>query len=338
MKVTISDVAKKAGVSVATVSRVMNGNYPVKTETKEKVLKVIQELNFIPNVQARELTRQRSTAIGVVLPSINNMFFPEVVTNIEKTLKSKGYSLILCCFNNDKKEEIQCINDLMARNVAGIIVLDPTPANIKSKFYLRISRSIPIVFINGHLQVPNISYVSNDEEYGAEVALEYLFDNNHKNILFIRGEHSYSYDIKEKVYKRMLEAKNAFLPDNIINIGKGNGAETVDNTINKITEVLSKNRNITAIFACNDLMAVGAINACKRLGLNIPGDISIIGFDNIELSRIVEPKLSTIDQNMALLGLNAADLLLEKVENNNEYSKSIILNNKLVVRETVSKL
>ena len=338
MKITIQDVAKKAAVSVATVSRVLNGNYPVKAETKEKVQKVIKELNFIPNIQARELTRQKSTAIGVVLPSINNMFFPEVVTSIETALKTKGYSLILCCSNNDKEEEERCINDLLARNVAGVIVLDPNTSNINSAFYKSIAKTVPVVFINGHTSVENISSVSNDEIIGAEIALKYLINNNHKDILFIHGENSASYDIKKKKYISMLTNLNHYDPSNVINIGKGNGSQTVDNTIMAVTNFLTKNRKITAIFACNDLMAVGAINACKRLGLNVPEDISVIGCDNIELSKIVEPKLTTIDQNMSLLGENAAELLLEKITNNNEFSKKIILNNKLVIRETVKKL
>lgn len=337
MKITIQDVAKRAQVSVATVSRVLNGNYPVKAETKEKVQKVIEELNFIPNIQARELTKQKSMAIGVVLPSINNMFFPAVVTSIETTFKSKGYSLILCCSNNDKDEESRCITDLLARNVAGVIVLDPNTANINSNFYESIAKTIPIVFINGHTSVDNISSVSNDENFGAQLALKYLISNNHKNILFIRGENSASYDIKEKVYMEMLSNINTYNNDNIINIGKGNSSETVDNTVNAVTSALTKNNKITAIFACNDLMAVGAINACKKINLNVPKDISVIGFDNIEISSIIDPKLTTVDQNMALLGENAAELLLEKIDNNNEFSKKIILNNKLVKRETVKE-
>lgn len=336
MKITIQDVAKSANVSVATVSRVINGNYPVKEETREKVQKVIRELNFIPNIQARELTRQKSTAIGVVVPSINNMFFPEVVTSIETKLKEKGYSLILCCSNNDKNEEVQCINELLARNVAGVIVLDPNSANIYSNFYESISKTIPIVFVNGHLSVENISSVCNDEALGAQVALKYLISHNHKNILFIRGEHSASYDIKEHIYTDLLRSIDNYNSANIINIGKGNSSQTVDKTISKVTLALKNDKSLTAIFACNDLMAVGAINACKRLGLKVPSDISIIGFDNIELSKIVEPKLTTVDQNMALLGENSAELLLEKINNNNDFSKKIILNNKLIIRETVN--
>lgn len=337
MKITIVEVAKKANVSVATVSRVMNGNYPVKAETRERVLQVIDELKYIPNMQARELTQQKSTTIGVVVPSINNMFFPEVINGIESTLKNNALSLVLACTNNDADEEKTCIKNLLSRNVSGIIIIDPNTDNIKSKFYNSISKQIPIVFINGYAVAPNISSVSNDEAMGARIALDYLLNNNHKNILFVRGKDSYSYDVKEKIYKEIMEDLNIFNPSNIINIGNGNSSETVDNTVNMFLSIL-KNSSATAVFACNDLMAVGVLNTCKKLNLHVPKDLSIIGYDNIDLSKFVEPKLTTMDQNMFLLGTNAAILLIEKIDCNNEYSKRIILNNSLVERDTVASI
>lgn len=337
MKLTIADVAKKANVSVATVSRVMNGNYPVKEETKKRVLEVIEELKYIPNMQARELTRQKSSTIGVVVPSINNMFFPEVISGIQNILKLNSQSLVLVCSENDKKEEQTCINNLLSRNVSGIIVIDPNTENIKSKFYNNISKQTPIVFVNGHSVSANISSVSNDEAMGASIALNHLLKCNHKDILFVRGKDSYSYDIKEKAYKETMTALNNFKPENIINIGNGNSSETVDNTLNIFIDVL-KTSSATAVFACNDLMAVGVLNACKKLNLEIPAKLSIIGFDNIDLSKFIEPKLTTIDQNMFLLGTNAATLLLEKIDSNNSLSKRIILINSLVERDTVGHI
>ncbi|MDR3595216.1 LacI family DNA-binding transcriptional regulator [Clostridium sp.] len=337
MKITIVDVAKKANVSVATVSRVMNGNYPVKEETKKRVLDVIEELKYIPNMQARELTQQKSSTIGVVVPSINNMFFPEVINGIEISLKLNSLSLVLVCSNNDKEEEKTCINNLLSRNVSGIIVIDPNTENIKSKFYHNISKQTPLVFVNGHSVSNNISSVVNDEAMGASMALNHLIENNHKDILFVRGKDSYSYDIKEKVYKETMNDLNNFKPENIINIGNGNSSDTVDNTINIFLEVL-KTSSATAVFACNDLMAVGVLNACKKLNLNVPGKLSIIGFDNIDLSKFVEPKLTTIDQNMFLLGTNAATLLIEKIDYDNSYGKRIILTNSLIERDTVGTI
>ena len=130
---------------------------------------------------------------------------------------------------------------------------------------------------------------------------------------------------------------NNFNRKNIINIGNGNSSETVDNTINIFLDILKKS-SATAVFACNDLMAVGVLNACKKLNLDVPKDISIIGYDNIDLSKFVEPKLTTIDQNMFHLGTNAATLLLEKIEFDNSYSKRIILINSLIERDTVTPI
>ena len=288
-------------------------------------------------MQARELTQQKSATIGVVVPSINNMFFPEVIKGIESSLKLNSLSLVLACSNNDKEEEKLCVNNLLSRNVSGIIVIDPNTDNINSKFYHNISKQTPLVFVNGHSVSTNISSVINDEAMGAGMALNYLLENNHKDILFVRGKDSYSYDVKEKVYKETMTDLNNFKPENIINIGDGNSSETVDNTVNIFLDIL-KTSSATAVFACNDLMAVGVLNACKKLNLDVPNNLSIIGFDNIDLSKFVEPKLTTIDQNMFLLGTNAATLLLEKIESDNSYSKRIILINSLIERDTVGPI
>ncbi len=334
MKITIQDVAKKANVSVATVSRVMNGNYPVKSETRETVLKVINELNYIPNMQARELTKQKSTTIGVVVPSITNMFFTELVNGIETELKSNSLSIILACTNGDYEEEQKCVNNLISRNVSGIIIADPDTESINNKFYDTIAHKLPIVFINSEHTNSNISYVSNDEASGAKTALEYLLNKGHKNIIFVRGKDSYSYDIKEKVYIELMKNQKTFDSSKIINIGNGNTIDTVDNTMNIFLNILKK-PSFTAVFACNDLMAVGVLNACKKLEIQVPNQISIIGYDNIPLSKFVEPKLTTMDQNMFFLGANAAQLLIEKINCDNKFSKRIILNNTLIERETV---
>ena len=298
MTLTIVDVAKEAGVSSATVSRVMNGNYPVKEETRKKVQQAIEKLNYIPNMQARELTKKQSATIGVIVPSINNMFFPEVVNGIEKQLKEYDYSFILSCTTGDSNEEKRCINNFLSRNVAGIIVIDPNTENIEDKFYDKISSSVPVVFVNGYGNVKNVSSVSNDEAEGALMAFDYLIENGRKNILFVRGVGSYSYDIKEKVYIDKMNSIDAFDEDNIVN------------------------------------MAYGTLNACTSLNIIVKEDVSIIGFDNIYLSRFISPKLTTIDQNMDLLGINAAMLIVEKINCDNQYSKKVLLNNKMVVRET----
>lgn len=333
MKSTIIDVAEKAGVSVATVSRVVNGNYPVKEETKSRVLKAIDALRYVPNIQARELNMQKSTTIGVVVPSLYNMFFAEVINGVEEYLSNGAYSLLLCCAKNDPRLEARCINDLISRNASGIIVISPNTENIEKNFYDRVAQSQPMVFINSYANLPNISCVSNDEAKGTRVALDHLMGYGHREILFVRGVNSDSYQMKEKAYADEMKRHTLFRPEHIINIGEGNHNETVDNTMYRLMDLLLGTK-ATAIFTCNDLMAVGAVNACRRMEFKIPQDMSIVGFDNTSLSHFIEPKLTTMDQNMFVLGTTAAELLIEKIDSGNRESRKIVLENALVERET----
>lgn len=335
MKVTIVEVAKAAKVSVATVSRVMNGNYPVSEKTREKVMKAIEDLNFIPNLQARELNQKVSSTIGVIVPSVENMYFPEIITGIEKYLKRMNYSMLLTCSKNSKEREIECVNDLLARNVAGIIIADPDNKNVVSAFYDMIAKRIPIIFINGDIRHTEFSHVCSDEENGARIALQYLVDHNHQDIVFIRGENSYSYDVKHRVFNYYMKELGKDSDDYTIVVKNGNNVSVIDDTEAACIEQLPK-KKYTAIFAVNDLMAIGAMNACKKLGKRIPQDVSVIGFDNILLSKYVEPKLTTVDQNTFLLGYNSAQLLIEKINAHDMYSKKIILNTTLIERETVA--
>ena len=161
---TIVDVARAAGVSVATVSRVVNGNYPVKQETKEKVKQAINSLNYVPNVQARELNTRKSSTIGVVVPGLHNMFFAEVIDGIEEAVRQEGFSFLLSCAKNDPEQEMQAINTLVARNVSGIIVISPNTKNISESFYQELVQRVPLVFINGYHRIKGVSYVGNDEK------------------------------------------------------------------------------------------------------------------------------------------------------------------------------
>lgn len=328
---TIVDVARAAGVSVATVSRVVNGNYPVKQETKEKVKQAINSLNYVPNVQARELNTRKSSTIGVVVPGLHNMFFAEVIDGIEEAVRQEGFSFLLSCAKNDPEQEMQAINTLVARNVSGIIVISPNTKNISESFYQELVQRVPLVFINGYHRIKGVSYVGNDEKMGSQMALAYLSGLGHKDILFVRGANSDSYDIKEEAYRQFMEEKNSLREDYILNIGEGNGVETVDAAMEALRRKLPYLKP-TAVFCCNDLMAVGALNACKRLGLAVPGNVSVMGYDNISLSRLVEPKITTMDQNMFQLGSTAAKLLVENIRGGQ--SKRIMMDNMLVERKT----
>lgn len=333
VKVTIHDVASRAGVSIATVSRVISHNKNVGKETRKKVILAINELQYIPNAAARELNKKKSSTIGVVVPSIGNMFFTDVISGIENDCKHHGYSLFLCVCDHDAQLEKKQIYNLMSRNVAGIIIVDANLKNIKENFYAEVANLVPMTFINGMIDLENVSCISNDEMMGTITALTYLMEKKHHNILFVRGAHSRSYDIKEEAYTLFMKQRGWFHEERIINIGEGNSLETVKNTTDTIAVTLRKDQNISAVLACNDLMALGVMNASKKLNLKVQRDLSVIGFDNIELCQMIEPNLTTMDQNMYLLGSNASmllqDIILKKC------CKKILLNNILVERNTV---
>lgn len=331
---TIVDVAKEAGVSVATVSRVVNGNYPVKPETKVAVSAAIEKLHYVPNVQARELNQRRSTTIGVVVPSLYNMFFAEVIDGIEAAVRKDKYSLLLNCAQNDPEQEQACIRALMSRNVAGLIVISPNTQNMQEDFYRQLAERTPLVFINGYHEIPGASYVSNDEAGGMRTALLSLRKLGHERILLVRGSHSDSYEVKERAYRNFMEDEGLLEERLILDIGEGNSVETVDNTANYLLARLPEVEP-TAVCCCNDLMAVGAMNACKALDLLVPKDVSVMGFDNVSLSRYVSPKLTTMDQNMFQLGENAAALVVEKIRHGR--SRKIVLGNMLIERDSVAK-
>lgn len=333
---TIIDVAKKAQVSVATVSRVVNGNYPVKDSTRRKVLEAIRDLKYIPNIQARELNTQRSSIIGIIVPSLFNTFFAEVVNGIESFTASSGYSLLLTYTKDNPISEKRCMNELLMRNVSGIINISPNTEKVASDFFDQIAERMPMVFINSYVKRPAISYVNNDEQIGTKIALEYLISLGHKNICFIRGDRSDSYEFKQNAYEEIMKKMHNFREDYILNIGAGNSIETVELTAEKVVETLQEKKEITAIFSCNDLMGIGAVNGCHRLGIKVPQDMSVMGFDNILLSNFIEPKLTTMDQNMMTLGWTAASLLMEKIANENKTSRQVVLQNTLVLRDTTA--
>jgi LacI family transcriptional regulator len=336
MKAHIRDVAREANVSMSTVSRVINKNYPVKDATRIRVEIAVKKLKFSPNTLARSLLSQNTKTIGILVPSINNIFFPTVIKAIEHNLRINGYSIYLCDTDDDATEEINYIKSLMGRQVDGIIVIDPKTENMKDGYYEAVSNDIPLVLINGYNNNINCNFVLNDEVSGARQAMRYLLELGHKNIIFVRGRESYSYDIKEDVYNKFMEENNLTLLKNIIDIGEGNSYKTVDGTMDIMSNELKRLKAPLAIFACNDLMALGAMNACKIMKFDVPKDISIVGFDNSYISSMVEPKITTVDQNMYLLGENAAKMLLELINNGNEKARRVKLKTQLIIRNSCS--
>ena len=336
MRANIKDVAREAGVSITTVSRVINNNYPVKQETRVKVEAVVKRLNYKPNIMARSLITRKTGMIGVIAPGITNLFFPTIVEAIEDTVNKNGYSITLCNTQGDAKREMKLVEELLSRQIDGLIVIDPAIENIGNEFYKTLSDNIPLVVISGNIEANRTNLVCYNEEAGTQEAFKYLISLGHKKIAFIRGENSFSYDIKEKIYKNMIKREKLSY-EKVIKVSKGNSSQVVFFARDEIAKLLDKDDAPTAIFACNDLMAVGCLNAASSKNLNIPEDVSIIGFDNTLLSQISHPPLTTVDLNMKKIGCEAASELIELLENGFGLRKRVIFDTKLVIRQSCSK-
>ncbi|KGM98005.1 LacI family transcriptional regulator [Clostridium novyi A str. 4552] len=331
--ITINDVAKEAGVSITTVSRVLNNNYPVKEDTKNRVKEVIKRLNYQPNQMARSLITKKTRVIGIVVPGITNLFFPTIVENIDKYLKQEKYNILLCNTKGNSAEEENLVNQLIQRQVDGIIVMDPSEENLKSGYYESLSNKVPLIIIKGLTKDYKYNLICYDEVIGTEEAIRYLFNLNHKKIAFIRGEKSISYDIKEKVYKRMIK-ENDVKYENIITVGSGNSIDVVEKIEDKVNKLLRGDERPTAVVACNDLIAIGFINCCRKIGIDVPRDISVIGCDNTLIANISYPKLTSIDLGISSIGKVAGKEIINLIENKACKRKKIILATELVIRES----
>lgn len=344
-RATISDVAKLAGVSITTVSRVINDNYPVSVKAKKKVNTAIEELGFRPNLLARSLIQDKTQTIGVLTPSIENLFFSEVIKGIDSFVKDKDYRSFLCNTEGDPDQEKAMIDSLLNRSVDGIVVIDPRTKNVKSGYYEGISKRLPLVLINGYNEGIMCNFVLNDDITGTLEALRSLKLRGRRKIALLRGFSSHSYDLKEKVFREFYEEEGfEFYEDYILEIPAGNSLETVNQAKEMVLKHLEESEHkCDAILCCNDFMAVGALNAARSLEVNVPEDLAIIGFDNTLVSQITEPALSTVDHHMSELGSTAAKRMVElinsgihkdKESNNPDANRKISVTTNLIIRDT----
>lgn len=336
MAVTIHDIAKISGFSATTISRVLNNNYPVKKETREVIEKIIEESGYKPNEIARSLIRKTTSNIGVVVPGITNLFFPTIVEEINRVLVNEGFIISLFTTGGYPENEQDVVNNIISRNMDGIVILDPSVENLDNGFLAKVSRHTPTIIINGMTDRNDLNFISYNEETGTVEAFNYLLSLGHKDIVFIRGDKSLSYDLKERVYRNFLKEKNlSYLK--VISVGRGNTSEVVNETQKIMSDFLNKENSATAIFACNDFMAVGALNACNNIGIKVPDEMSIIGFDNTIVSSISNPMLTTVDLNMKYIGEKAAKQIMNMVKNKELNADKICFETKLIYRKSCGK-
>ena len=335
---TIYEIAKIAGVSPTTVSKVIN-NYPdVSDKTRAKIKKILEEENFLPNSQAQFLSTKKTWTLGIVYfedlgVGLNHPFFSGVIEAFKRQSDKYGYSLLFGS-KNDRLKNDTFLEYFKYRCVDGIAIICTDP-NDKETLEL-IESDFPIVVID--MFNKNTSTVTSDNVQGCSLALNYLYKLGHRKIAHIQGvaqADNWPSSIRKKTYIEVMKKLNLDIPEGYIVDGVN---FDVSGGYDAMKELLSLKDRPTAVFASGDKLAIGAIDAIKDAGLRVPEDISVIGFDNIEIAKYVTPKLTTIRQNCQEIGEAAVDILIEQINKKEKLKINKVIPVELIERESCRKI
>lgn len=333
MKPTIKDVAKKSNVSIATVSKILNGLGGYSEETERRVLKTIKEIGYSTNAMARGLATKSSNILGLMIPDAATTFYGEVIKGIEETAHNNGYSVIVCNTGDNGIKALQYLKILISYQVAGIIYVSSPLFDEYSKLISKMN--IPCVLAVTASNKYQMPYVKVDDKQAAYTATKYLIENGHKKIAMISGTESDPIAGKPRVdgYIEALTDYGLEVNNNLIVYGNFT-YEAGELCMNKL---LDEGREFTAIFAASDDMAVGALNVAHSRGIKVPDELSIIGYDNTKAAKMCFPQLTTIMQPLFEIGQKATNKLFEIINGNTMVENSII-RHEIIVRDTVRKI
>lgn len=332
-KMSMKEIAKLSGVSVATVSRIINNNGRFSKETKERVEQVMKEHGYTQNFVAKSLRMNKSYTVGILVPDIENVFFAKVVKQLETALFSRGYSTIICNTDRNEIKEISYLKMLEGKMVDGLVII----SGEKDFDLTTLKMKIPVVCIDRKpAKTSNIVLIQSNHEEGGYLATKQLIDEGCKNIVILLSRISLS-STKERFagYKRALqEFSIPFQEENVIFTEQGKSYITEAERL--ITQKLQKDNSVDGVFAVNDRLAIGALRATQRCGYNIPKDIKIIGFDDDPITHYTSPHISSVKQNTNAIAEVAATYLLNLMEiPNYEIKHNIhVIPVQLTLRET----
>ncbi|MGG1575033.1 LacI family DNA-binding transcriptional regulator [Fictibacillus sp. NRS-1165] len=326
--VKMSDVAEKANVSKATVSRVLRNPEAVKKDTRDKVLAIIEQMNYQPNILARHFRRSQTNTILVVVPNIMNTVFSHILGGIEHAAGENGYRVLLANTNKQVEKEYEYLDHLKQRQVDGMILLS---ARMDKNVLAEVMEQFPVVLTADYLEGVAIPTVTIDNVSSARTATEHLINMGHSRIAHITGPlHLLVSQDRLKGYRQAL-LQNGLAFDNIL-IQEGDFSH--ESGYNQMTKLMALEKPPTAVFSANDEMATGVIKAAKENGLSVPGDLAVVGFDNIKLSAIYDPGITTIAQPTFEMGKKAMELLLEQINGIEMGKRQHVLENELIIRES----
>lgn len=330
MNVTIYDVAREAGVSMATVSRVVNGNPNVKPATRKKVMDAIQRLGYRPNAVARGLASKRTTTVGVIIPDISSLFYAELARGIEDIANMYKYNIILC--NSDQKldKEIHLVNTLLEKQVDGLLFMGSQITDEHIQVFR--TSDTPIILLATKDPDNEFPSVSIDYKQATYDAAKFLIERGHRRVGYISGplEDPLAGQLRLEGYRSALEEHNQEMEHDLITLG-----DYRYNSGYKATEHLFNLQNPpTAILALSDEMAVGSIHFYQDHGLSIPDDVEIIGFDNTRLTTMVRPQLTSVVQPMYDIGAVSMRLLTKYMNKESVDDHLVILPHRLEERNS----
>ena len=316
MKVTRADVAKKAGVSTATVSYVLNKSRKISEETRQKVLKVVDELNYKPDMIARSMVTNETKQLSIVLNDVTNPFFSEIILGFENAAIERGYFVNKCTGHKNLEEYL---DSFVTRRIDGIFVAAiPCKFNI-NKIYNLVDYGIKVVISgNVNVDIKKVSSIENDYVGGMEKAVEHLVSLGHRSIAYMSGlGRVQKFDRKIEGYIKAVSKFNLPCGEDLLFEGSSPYNTDIKDGYNLTKKLINSGKEFSAVICTNDLMAIGAINALKENGYKVPGDISVMGFDGIYLGEIWEPSLTTMAVPRALLGEKAFELLYTNIKSQN---------------------
>ena len=330
MNITIYDVAREANVSMATVSRVVNGNPNVKPATRKKVNEVIERLGYRPNAVARGLASKKTTTVGVIIPDISSIFYAELARGIEDIATMYKYNIILSNSDSNQDKELHLIQTMLGKQVDGVVFMS---SNITEEHIEELKKSpVPVVLAGTVEDTEQIPSVNIDYKQAVMDAVAFFKENGHERIAVVTGPATDAITSKKIVpgYHEALEkAGLSFREDYVVETDS-----TYDSGIEALNQLAELNERPTAIYVCSDEAALGIIHAAYDRGIKIPEELEVISSDNTRLSLMVRPRLSTVVQPLYDIGAVSMRLLTKLMNKEEVEESSVILPHRLELRDS----
>lgn len=330
-KITIREIAKIANVSTATVSRVLSGKDKVKEETFDHVMSIVNQYGYDVSKKS-QLSDDESKTILVCATELKNPFNVPIFDGIQNSARKHKFDMLILQTKDFYTEFDEYETVLKSQRFAGVIFVSTLTSQQLGDITTKLTDRTPVVLCSEYIEDFDVSYVGIDDVSAIKKATNYLLGLNRKNIFFINSKLTHNYARKrEKGFREAMNDAGVELnPDNIVNLSSVNHKLAYSTTLH----ILSQETIPDAIVCVSDVYAAGALKACRRKGLRVPEDIAIMGFDNIELSTMVEPSLTTIEQPSYQIGYQSCELLIEKIMEPSVKNKQIILETQLILRES----